>query len=49
MRRGLGCHSVLKELVTQGVLDVANPSNRTRSYKLSEVYRKLVGSISEVK
>lgn len=41
--------SVLKELVTQGVLDVANPSNRTRSYKLSEVYRKLVGSLSEVK
>lgn len=41
--------SILKGLVAQGVLDVANPSNRSRSYKLSEVYRKLIGSLSEVK
>lgn len=39
--------SLLQDLVAQGVLEVRNPSNRARGYGLSEVYRKLVGSLSE--
>jgi predicted ArsR family transcriptional regulator len=39
--------ALLQDLVAQGVLDVRNGSNRARAYGLSEVYRKLVGSLSE--
>jgi Fic family protein len=39
--------TLLQEMVTQGVLTVTNPSNRARAYGLSEVYRNVIGSLSE--
>lgn len=39
--------SLLTDLVSTGVLSVANASNRARNYQLSEVYRNLIGSLSE--
>jgi len=32
--------------VADGWLEVANPSNRARSYRLSAVYRRFVGGLS---
>ena len=39
--------NLLRELVSQGILVVTDPANRSRSYGLSEVYRNIVGSLSE--
>jgi hypothetical protein len=40
--------NLLKEMVAQGILEVADPSRRARTYQLSEVYRKFIGSLSAV-
>ncbi|MEA2045052.1 MAG: Fic family protein [Euryarchaeota archaeon] len=38
--------NLLREWVDQGWLKVANPSRRARSYSLSAIYRKYIGSLS---
>ena len=38
--------NLLREWVDQGWLEVANPPRRARSYSLSAIYRKYIGSLS---
>ena len=39
--------ALMQTLVIKSVLEVANSSNRARVYALSEVYRQVIGSLSE--